>query len=1233
VEANTLGLGFLVKPTLTDISPGENAASVIERLLAENGFASSHSGSAESGYYLTGISPVDQTAVAIPDFITLEADEDDINYDDRTDLTLRSYDYYDMSGWMFTINDAFSQVGASDCILEPNDVLRLQFSVYGWGADLGVKDGFGFPNIIDVCDKTELTWRVAELRSRYDDDALELNESYAAALTALTDAAATQDEVNAALSKLNYIAPPEKTALKNAIALASSRARGNYTPESLSALQMALSAAKLVEDDDSATQDDADAATESLNAAIAALVTIPAPTYDAALAEALKYIRNATPNPSVGSVGGEWAVLALARAGISDAIFYNNWLENLKNLVSNDPSGQVSVSDGKVVMHSRKYTENERIIIALSAIGLNAENYNGWDFVAALTDRQPNGEYQAVWQGLNGAIFALIALDSNGYLSDNASIRGEYVEYILENADDDVGWSIFGMSKHDMTAMSIQALAPYYGKDNVALDAAVNEAIEYLSGQQTSDGVIGGSLEGTAQTVIALCALGVDPGADPRFVKGENNLIDGLLLYREADGGFSHSLDGAGGSNQMASEQAAYALAAFDRFVKGLNALYDMADATDLTVTIPAVVKDALLAEILKAEGLNASSYETSSWSALQTALAAAKSAAANPDATQTVVDAVKTALTSAISALKTDGGSGGGSNSGGSSANDKINVTFRLIGATLASEDVDISANANDSAYVTWIPTGGYTLNKNSSVYDLFSLALANAGLSQIGAEKNYVETIFAPFALGGYKLSELTNGRFSGWMYTINGRHPGYGLAEHKLNDGDAVIWHYVNDYRHEVEDWFDDLAYPALGDGSQWNKWLNVSDRAPSASNGGANDGGGYVGSKTPSDPAIVTENAAELEIKAVIKNGEATVDIKTDDIKKAIDDAKDKKSDAVTVAVTGANGAGDADISLQKDAVSELVKSGLALIVKTPVAEMGFSAAALREMGFKIADAESLHIVAAKIDDTADLSAAQREKVGGNPAFSLSAHIGGKLIQEFNGDVTVKAPYAPPELSDAADWDLLTVYSIDDEGGVSEMADAKYDAETGIIAFTAKRFSKFFITEWVSPLNDVSKADWFYRAVRFNYSNKLIVGVTKDIFAPKTNLTREMFVTILAREAGVDTSGGETWRQTGVEWGVTNGIIDGADMDADITREEMASMLYRRAKLKNFDVSATADLSGYSDARYVSDWASDAVSWANASGLLVGRESTALAPGDTATRAEAAAVLQRFVKMAA
>lgn len=164
----------------------------------------------------------------------------------------------------------------------------------------------------------------------------------------------------------------------------------------------------------------------------------------------------------------------------------------------------------------------------------------------------------------------------------------------------------------------------------------------------------------------------------------------------------------------------------------------------------------------------------------------------------------------------------------------------------------------------------------------------------------------------------------------------------------------------------------------------------------------------------------------------------------------------------------------------------------------------------------------------------------------------------------------------------------------------------------------------------PFTDVASGSWYYDGVKYACDNGLMNGTGANAFNPNADTTRSMIVTILARMEGVNTSGGATWYTAGRAWAMENGISDGTNMEGKITREQLAAMLYRYAKLKGYDVSASADISGYTDASSVSSWATDAMRWAVSAGLINGRTATTLAPQGNATRAEVASILMRFMQ---
>lgn len=163
----------------------------------------------------------------------------------------------------------------------------------------------------------------------------------------------------------------------------------------------------------------------------------------------------------------------------------------------------------------------------------------------------------------------------------------------------------------------------------------------------------------------------------------------------------------------------------------------------------------------------------------------------------------------------------------------------------------------------------------------------------------------------------------------------------------------------------------------------------------------------------------------------------------------------------------------------------------------------------------------------------------------------------------------------------------------------------------------------------PFTDVVSGSWYYDGVKYAYDNGLMNGTGANAFNPNADTTRGMIVTILARMEGVNTSGGATWYARGREWAMENGISDGTNMTGKITREQLAAMLYRYAKMKGYDVSTSASLSGYTDASSVSGWAKEAMQWAVGSGLIQG-SNNALTPQANASRAQIATILMRFAQ---
>ena len=280
--------------------------------------------------------------------------------------------------------------------------------------------------------------------------------------------------------------------------------------------------------------------------------------------------------PIVGSIGGEWLALALARSGRSvPAGYYDNVVQYVKaNVNANER------------LHNSKSTDNSRVILALTAIGKDPTNVGGHNLLKGLDSMNYINK-----QGINGPVFALIALDSHNYPTFGDVTRDVLIDRILsEQVKADGGWALGGASDVDITAMTIQALAPYY-KTNAKVKTAVDKGLTWLSVHQQEDGGFASwgavNSESCAQVIVALVALGIDPLTDSRFIKNGITALDALCGYYTQDDtlgkGFAHVKQSSGGYvggayNQMATEQAYYALNAYYRFANSQNRLYDMTD-------------------------------------------------------------------------------------------------------------------------------------------------------------------------------------------------------------------------------------------------------------------------------------------------------------------------------------------------------------------------------------------------------------------------------------------------------------------------------------------------------------------------------------------------------------------------------------------------------------------------------------------------------------------------------
>lgn len=262
-------------------------------------------------------------------------------------------------------------------------------------------------------------------------------------------------------------------------------------------------------------------------------------------AETAEVLMEQVPEPAMGSIGGEWTVIALAHSNVEvEGAYYDEYYDRLCN--------QVKLLEGE--LSATKYTEYARVSLAVNVIGREPEKVAGYNLIEPLKDTE-----KVTMQGLNGPVYALIAANECSY-DLGEDIEKQYLDYILGM---EVSGGGFGYSKDavsadvDMTAMVLQALA-YYTEDE-KVKQVVDKAVQFMAGAQLEGGGYE-FLESDAQTIIALASNGIDIDSDGRF----SGLTDHFLSFRLDNGMFAHEAGGDG--DIMATEQALYALDALMEF-------------------------------------------------------------------------------------------------------------------------------------------------------------------------------------------------------------------------------------------------------------------------------------------------------------------------------------------------------------------------------------------------------------------------------------------------------------------------------------------------------------------------------------------------------------------------------------------------------------------------------------------------------------------------------------------
>ena len=535
--------------------------------------------------------------------------------------------------------------------------------------------------------------------------------------------------------------------------------------------------------------------------------------YEDALANTLAKL-NQTKNVGIGSTKGEWLVLALARGGIISGTDTSgigaSYLNTLFTALRDSQGTKLTLS-----------TDYARVTLAMSALGVEAPDsvldvVRDYDRVTA--------------QGINAVVYALLALDSKPYDKGDDALRDKYVAFLLDNACENGGW-VYGGDKNstadvDMTAMVLQALAPYYLSGDANVKTAVDKGLSALKTMQKSTGGFSSygtyNAESTAQVIVALTALGIDPTSAEWKQTGDP--IDALLhFYNSETSMFRHATNGT--DDQMATEQAAYALVAYNRFAAKQNRLYDMSDAFSESGEVKDPKQTVASAKLeigsmgRQTVSMTVANTEDEVKSYIDTRLKLLTTKG------PTYEVSVRKLVPAVAGTEEEPGGTGGSfiaevtiSMDGVTDTADihgtitatkyeapkeDITVTFQLLG----DEHHEIKTDADIHTYrfnademPVWIDTVTVTVPGGSTVGDLFKKVMDENGFTYEGLDKGYIRSISQPN--GGISLRERDDDRpDSGWMYLVNGVHPGVGLNSYELSDGEIIIWHWTDNWK--VED----------------------------------------------------------------------------------------------------------------------------------------------------------------------------------------------------------------------------------------------------------------------------------------------------------------------------------------------------------------------------------------------------------------------------------------------
>lgn len=523
VERRVLGQEDIIEKTKVELlKEDEQVSKILDRVLKENGLDYDYTGTIDQGFYLS--------------YIELKNGE-----------WLGEFDHGDLSGWRYSVDGVFPNFGMADYKVKGGEDIRICYTAKDMGNDILFVD-----NLDKLKDKIEYGYTID--KSKYTE------ESYSNLEKVLSSAKDVVDDYKDIGKLLSVVLGDGNLNINDANSRVNEQL--NNIKEALDGLEVKT---EPIEPQEPEKPEKPEVPEVPENP------ELPNKEEDIkdAISDASQWVLNNVEKPSYTN---EWAVFGLSRnnANVPEG-YYEEYYNNLKD----------TVIEKKGQLHRVKYTEYSRVIITLNALGYDPTDVGGYNLVEKLFDLANVSK-----QGINGIIFALIALDTKDYKIPEGSTatRENLINAILKNQKSDGGFALRGdEGEVDITSMSIQALSRYR-EQNSDVKESIDRALDFLSEKQLSTGGFATSgfgtyeenVESSSQVLVALNSLGLGFD-DKRFVKDGNTIINAIMKFRCEDGGFKHLLSNPG-SNGMATEQALYALVSQNRLLNGQTSLYDMSD-------------------------------------------------------------------------------------------------------------------------------------------------------------------------------------------------------------------------------------------------------------------------------------------------------------------------------------------------------------------------------------------------------------------------------------------------------------------------------------------------------------------------------------------------------------------------------------------------------------------------------------------------------------------------------